>query len=201
MLNVVTIDFDIIMAPSIELYNNKVSPTGWEEIFVNNHQLMLSQADLTHYQRLTNWLLKAFEQIPKENVHFIQDHEHAINCIPKNENIVLTNIDHHHDVLYNKDDIMLNCGNWVRALSDMGILQRYAWINNGNSAPYLFEENKDIINYTIDLREFNFDTLAVPDVLILCFSPMWIPPAYRPLFFTWMDFFNHLHGMVCNFED
>ena len=38
MKKILTIDFDIIMAPSIELYNNKVHPNCWEEDFANNHQ-------------------------------------------------------------------------------------------------------------------------------------------------------------------
>ena len=36
MLNIVSIDFDIIMAPSIELYNSMVNPGCWEENFLNN---------------------------------------------------------------------------------------------------------------------------------------------------------------------
>lgn len=42
MINIVSIDFDIIMAPSIELYNNIIGPGKWENNFQKNHQLMLS---------------------------------------------------------------------------------------------------------------------------------------------------------------
>jgi hypothetical protein len=31
MKNILSIDFDIIMAPTIELYNNKVPQSDWEE--------------------------------------------------------------------------------------------------------------------------------------------------------------------------
>lgn len=35
MYNIISIDFDIIMAPSIELYNHMAIPDCWEEVFVD----------------------------------------------------------------------------------------------------------------------------------------------------------------------
>jgi hypothetical protein len=48
-MNIVSIDFDIIMAPSIEFYNNM---TGNSDLF-NNDLVKVFTADLVHYQRLT----------------------------------------------------------------------------------------------------------------------------------------------------
>ena len=53
-MNVLSIDFDIIMAPSIEFYNNLVS---YEDLF-DNELMRICNADLIHYSRLTTWLLK-----------------------------------------------------------------------------------------------------------------------------------------------
>ena len=36
MKNILTIDFDIIMRPSIDLYNDKVPMFNWNELFENN---------------------------------------------------------------------------------------------------------------------------------------------------------------------
>ena len=48
-MNIVSIDFDIIMAPSIEFYNNMVgNPT-----LFNDDLVKVFTADLIHYQRLT----------------------------------------------------------------------------------------------------------------------------------------------------
>ena len=52
-MNVVSIDFDIIMAPSIEFYNNM---TGNPKLF-DNYLTKVFTADLIHYQRLTQWLV------------------------------------------------------------------------------------------------------------------------------------------------
>lgn len=42
MHSIVSIDFDIIMAPSIWLYNNMIGPEKWENEFMQNPQLALS---------------------------------------------------------------------------------------------------------------------------------------------------------------
>lgn len=126
MLNIVSIDFDIIMAPSIQLYNNMVGDNKWEEEFSNIPQLALSQADLKHYQTITQWLLRNATKMDVENIHFIFDHHHILNFIPKDEKeIIITNIDHHHDICYTEKDSnekisdeRVNCGNWVKKLYD-----------------------------------------------------------------------------------
>jgi hypothetical protein len=52
-MNVVSIDFDIIMAPSIEFYNHM---SGNPELF-DNYLTEIFPADLIHYQRLTKSLI------------------------------------------------------------------------------------------------------------------------------------------------
>ena len=71
MYNIVSIDFDIIMAPSISLYNDLTGPGKWENEFNNIPQLVLSQADLEHYQRLVQWILKTVPQMNPKDIHFI----------------------------------------------------------------------------------------------------------------------------------
>ena len=51
-MNVLTIDFDIIMAPSINLYNNMVPKEDWDDL-ERNPQINLSFADYQIYQKLT----------------------------------------------------------------------------------------------------------------------------------------------------
>jgi hypothetical protein len=205
MYNIVTIDFDIIMAPSITLYNNMVGPDKWENDFMNNPQLALSQADLNHYNRLIAWLLDTVPKMDKNNIHFVFDHEVIIKYLPEAEtDFVVTNIDHHHDVCY--EDIHKNtpvtrenltCGNWLKYIADNKNLVRYNWVCNGNSTP-VDEQFKNIVTSQSDFRDYSLTTLTVPDCLVICQSPMWVSPVFRPLFFTIMDICNFIHG--CHYE-
>ena len=50
----------------------------------------------------------------------------------------LFNIDHHHDIGYNKTTVATKiirpeCGNWVKYLGDKDKLSEYIWICNDNS--------------------------------------------------------------------
>ena len=200
MKTIVTIDFDIIMAPSINLYNSIVGPDRWEEDFTNNPQLALSYADLKHYHKLTQYLLDILPEMDKAHIHFIQDHEKALKYIPLGEPIHLVNIDHHHDIGYGEKDGQeattrdtLTCGNWVKYLAEHGQLQHFHWINNYNSTPVEeFNIAKNKINQTSDIRSLT--TLPpTPDELIICLSPMWVPPNYRHLFYSWLDICNYIH--------
>jgi hypothetical protein len=143
-----------------------------------NHQLALSQADHQHYQTIIQWLLKVVPEMATNNIHFIMDHEHILNFLPETEkDIILTNIDHHHDILYEEQHKEkpitkenLTCGNWVKYIADNKNLIRYTWICNGNSVPV---DNcaKHLLTTQIDFREYNFNRLAKPDCLVICLSP------------------------------
>ena len=74
MKTILTVDFDIIMAPSIMIYNEYVPGLSFRELKdkcgIYNH----CKADMVHYARLTRLLMHAFKTIPKENIHFIPVH-------------------------------------------------------------------------------------------------------------------------------
>lgn len=99
METVLTIDFDVIMWPSIELYNNMVDGTidNLIEIEKDIPLIQYANADLQTYYKLTNYLLKAKEK--KIQIEFIDTHEKILNYIKKPCNLI--NIDHHHDLGYN----------------------------------------------------------------------------------------------------
>ena len=140
----------------------------------------------------------------KENIHFIQDHEKIIDYI--DEKSIITNIDHHPDIFYSKDDVeqkinkeKINCGNWIKYLFDNDKIIRYHWVNNSNSTD-LLPNNLEILTTQTDFKNYNLDILTVPDKLIICFSPIWIPPIYRELFYTWMDICNFIHNTHFDIE-
>ena len=53
-MKVLSVDFDIIMAPDINLYNQFVPKINLEEIIKSHPQLVGLRADLRHYQKLIN---------------------------------------------------------------------------------------------------------------------------------------------------
>ena len=74
MKDILTIDFDIIMAPTINTYNDIVPRTHWD-ILQNDPLLRLSFADLIHYYRLTDFLFYLSKFLTKEQFHFVFDHQ------------------------------------------------------------------------------------------------------------------------------
>ena len=155
MKKILSIDFDIIMSPCIQLYNN-YSTDDWEALCSHFEILKFAKPDYIHFKRLLQLLLKLSKNMKKENIHFIASHEMIATYIDKNidDTISLINIDHHHDIAYTDKDIEnkiedLNCGNWVKYLSEEGKLE---WIDiedlpnikqfeqNEKFTPYLFKD-------------------------------------------------------------
>lgn len=187
-MNIVSIDFDIIMAPSIEFYNNLVS---YEDLF-DNELMRICNADLIHYSRLTVWLLKEINRLTDNDIIFIKSHDSIIKCLEQNPNITLFNIDHHHDLGYTGEtDEPINCGNWAKYLLNNHLIKNYIWINNENSvSPKHYKEKYGMET----LKSFNLDNLEA-DKIIICLSPEWVPPQYRHLFFLWMDIVQETYGI------
>lgn len=178
-MNIVSIDFDIIMAPSIEFYNNLLS---LKPPILEDPLMQVCRADCIHYHRLTKWLNQKIQFVDKESIIFIKSHE-MINDYIQGENITLYNIDHHHDLGYREDNTVIHCGNWALHLLKEKKINKYIWINNENSNIGLIES---VDFETQSLREFNLNTLK-PDKIIICFSPEWIPKQFHPLYYLWID--------------
>ena len=60
-MNVLSIDFDIIMAPSINLYNNMVPGTNWDDLLKSLPNLATTPADLHIYSSILIYLLKVID--------------------------------------------------------------------------------------------------------------------------------------------
>ena len=133
MKKVLTIDFDILMHQSINIYNdydNDVNEFLLDFPFIN--QLPI---DLELYENLTNFLL----QIPKNKIVFIKDHDEIVKLTRNEGPFTLINLDHHHDLGYG-DNIRWNIpvkqvdvGNWVKKLWDLNRVNKYIWLKDNNS--------------------------------------------------------------------
>lgn len=203
MAKIVTIDFDIVMAPSIELYNN-FSHSSWEERYERHPLLKLANADFTIYHKLTQYLLWLVPKMKKENIHFIFDHHSILNYIDnKTEPLDIINIDHHHDIKYAEGLEKLTCGNWLTWIDNNFNLNSYLWVYDNNSHFPKPEDEKN--NYQKEnfssYSNTNFKNFSIPDKLIICLSGEWVPPQYKPLFYTWFDICNQIHNTHYDFED
>ena len=192
MKNIVTIDFDIIMEPDINLYNNWVSDEENVNDFIKEYKVLENlKADLYIYEHLTRYITKVIQKLEPKNIYFIESHE-TIARFTGTEVFNLWNIDHHHDITYDDDNIILpiincNCGDWVKYLMDFKRIHKYTWIANENSIDPHEDVDKNYQYEKRTLKEYNLDKLAEQtDALFICRSSTWVPEYYFPLFDAWI---------------
>lgn len=205
MKTILSIDFDIIMAPSIELYNNQ-SGVPWEKRFHDAPMLQFLSIDAQTYSKIIQILLNLFPFLEKDDIHFLQEHHSIIKHLDKAETYKVINLDHHHDWCYEEKqkieripEDQLNCGNWVKYLSDSNQLVSYTWVNNitsqsfDNTATFEIVKIQDFLLNGFQLKEI--------DEVYLILSPEFVPPYYQPLFFTWLDIANQFYNCHYEMED
>ena len=188
-MKIVTIDFDIIMRPSIESYNYFINEDGnsidqLEQEFVHFQNC---QADLSIYKLLTDFILN----VESEKIFFISSHKDILQFV--NESVDLINIDHHHDLGYSNESYSetfeISCGNWVEQLYREDKIKSYTWIHNQNSLPLIGDQakidNDLILSDENEMKKYLNNLAQHTDSLIICSSFPWVPSIYRPLFDTW----------------
>lgn len=195
-MNITTIDFDIIMEPSINFYNNKISEKESLESILKEYPFLEESfpADFFRYDYLTRYIIQAANK--KIPIYFINSHKSLLKILKdkySNENIHITNIDHHHDIGYDIDNWLLplkelTCGNWVKYGIDKKLFHSYSWIHNENSSsPDKIAEKKYLKESQL-FKDSDLTTLAKEtDCLIICASYEWVPPKYHPLFMIWQS--------------
>lgn len=191
MKNIVTIDFDIIMAPSIELYNKYVDEYYSVDAFSKdyNNLISFSNADLIIYDKITSYLIDSFMTMNSNDIYFIEDHEQIYDLIKDEEKYNIYNIDHHHDCGYELSRNDLFCGNWVKILKEENKLNSYIWITDEASPDDIKEIGEKKLFYDIDLF-----SLPQPDIIVICASYEWVPAQFHPLFSLWLKFYNLFSG-------
>lgn len=191
---VLTIDFDIVMAPSIGLYNDIIGDQKGIDGIIKRYPLMeyTFTADFFIYEAVTRALMNLFKKVPAKDVYFIKEHHSLIKLVEDMKDITLINIDHHHDIGYNRvlpttKILRPECGNWVKYLSDKGLIKSYIWVNNENSDMPTGGLSKMYLEDEFSIKDgFDISGLEQIDKLIICNSPQWIPPNIQGLFMTWI---------------
>ena len=188
-MNILSIDFDWIMEPSIEAYNYfiKEDPLGpaqsWERIFELIPNLNIDY-DLNKYKTLFFVLKQVANNIHRDNIYVgYQHHElyYFLKDVSPEEPITIYNIDHHHDLGYpENDNTKLNIGNWVTYINKEKKLQNYTWIRNKNSS--LNDLNYNNLNQFYHTTDINIIDTVRFDKIFICASWEWVPLKYKPLF-------------------
>lgn len=192
-MDIISIDFDIIMSPSINFYNDMVG----DDVLLSNlledfPQLENSfNADLYIYQYFTRFITQmCMNGVP---VHFITNHQDIIPFLSKyDEPVNVYNFDHHHDIGYgiNNWNMKINkvaCGNWVKYGKDNNLINDYIWIHDDNAGELEGIPRKKYLTKEYSLNEYSAKkhSLDIGEIII-CASWEWIPPSYNPLFNTWI---------------
>lgn len=213
-MNVVTIDFDIIMAPSIECYNRMIGPTNNCDVLEEINVLTkFFEADLHIYKILTEYILSVLSYLDKDNIKFIYNHEDVIKILQEKniKNANLVNIDHHHDLGYppkeesDANNMPFNCGTWVYIGKKLSLINKFTWIRNINSIPPrdLVKDSLDkeyIIQNEIKLLPYLNYLKENTDMLIICASFDWVPSIWRELFFTWKSICENNYNTIFEVE-
>lgn len=188
-MNVLSIDFDIIMAPSINLYNSMVPQAHWEDLLKTLPNLATTPADLNIYSKILRYLLRTVDKTSP--IYIAYSHSFIKDYLQYDYDLNIVNIDHHHDIFYDEKDKECKlqdctCANWVKYFYDQGQLKNYTWVHNDNSFDPNFEVN---FKYNkIPFKEFEFANSY--DKYFICLSPEWVPPYYHSLFYTLLDCLN-----------
>lgn len=192
MVNILSVDFDWIMEPCINLYN------GMADDGINLSQ---NVEELKHIQCVPDYnkfyqisvYIKNIAKTINDNskIYFCDKHREILDCINDKWKLDIPvhiyNIDHHHDCGY-FGDIKKNTengpgsNNWA-LMSDK--IKKYTWINNKNSETISL--NNDIIQH-FDVFEQSSDINLINyikfDYIFVCLSPGWVPTELFPLFDT-----------------
>lgn len=205
MKTIVTIDFDIIMAPSIQLYNGLVPGYTWDDIFnMNLPYFELLTEDGYHFKRLTKYIIGLTRELNANQFSFIHSHENVIKVVKNDYDLRIINIDHHHDLGYAQpgtgEEQKYTCANWVKSLFEDNKCISYTWIHNENSE-FPIEDQRKFLTKDYSLRHFNLDSIPLPDEVILCLSNPWVPPNLQNLFYTWIDILNEIYDTHFDFID
>lgn len=133
-----------------------------------------------------------FETLKIDQVNFCRQH-HALFDFYKDMRFAsLYNIDHHHDVIYEKEWKGVNEGNWIFPLLNSGAIKEYHWIKNLDSKIQDFTPENltkiDMVYRLYDeydwIKNINFDSLSI------CFSPEFCEVNLQSLWETYKYFFK-----------
>ena len=189
-MNILSIDFDIIMSKDLNLYNNLVGPERPLDAIQKEFPVLNNvKANLNNYQAIFTIINNIALGLHPDDIKVALSHEDIKYLLEGQSNVNVFNIDNHHDIGYRTNNPeVCGCGNWAGYYLKNNTISHYTWIKNPYSEVDLNCNNERII--ISNLLDFDFSTLPKIDKLFICFSPEWVNMDYHPLFFTILDTLN-----------
>lgn len=201
-MNILSIDFDWIMQPTIRAYNdlsygyNRLGPAEiWDNIF-SAMPGFNPQCDLNYFTDLYFLLKRYLKNLNVEDVYIGMNHDELYKFMEQlgAKKYSVYNIDHHHDLGYRLEeqalsDQPLTMANWATKAHENLNMYKYTWIHNTNSGvpEYIPETLK--YTHTTDLNIL--DGVRI-DKIFICPSWEWVPLKYQNLFAILVSLFDDL---------
>tara|TARA_B100000131_G_scaffold213207_1_gene204978 strand:- start:3102 stop:3740 length:639 start_codon:yes stop_codon:yes gene_type:complete len=187
MKKILSIDIDYMMSPAIHIYDDWVdghwvnATVQWEMI---NRKMGFIPGSCVKRE---NYLLRIFERALKNlddpsQVVFRKNHHEILDTIGNCNDLVIDNVDHHHDIFYSgwNSPQSLNEGNWVWWLDREERVEKYRWFGNKNSEVY--DKSMPFHCEYRQVFDRRYLPMSDPDFIFVCESPHWVPPECRVLF-------------------
>ena len=204
-MNILSIDFDWIMQPTIEAYNNickGYNNLGPIEIWDEISRMMPGfnpECDLNRFTDLYFLLKDKLKYLTKEDVHIGINHDELYYFMEKQQakKYSVYNIDHHHDLGYlnsnspSIEEQPISLANWATKAHQNLNMYRYTWISNINS--HKPEEVPEKLKYTATY-DLNILENIKFDKIFICASWEWVPLKYQNLFAILTSLFDDLEN-------
>lgn len=201
-MNVLSIDFDIVMAPDINLYNGLVGGEQNHTVdnLISQHNfLQYVGMDYEHFNKIFLFLSDIIKYIQPEDIRISYNHEDIKYLLNDCTNVCIYNIDHHHDLNYKEEEDFIecptcSCANWGKYFLEKGIIEKYIWLKNSNSITkkdlYKFPWSNKIESRNLMEIDSLSSYLPKIDKMFICLSPEWVPKKYHSLFYLMVDYLN-----------
>lgn len=203
MHKILTIDFDFIMEPCINLYNHLINGAGCishKQIWDNVYEELTCENFISYNEDNYKFIISLLENINCP-IYIGPDHTSILRAIDdeykKNPQFCgpfeIVNIDHHHDIVYT--DFQMTeiqkysypgCADWVGYLFYNNFISKYYWIANENSKINLTVNFPKAKLNTVILNKENFHTDYQFDMCYISSSIEWIPPQILEKYFSFL---------------
>ena len=197
---ILTIDFDIVMYPCLQIYNDYVSGNANP---TENWEYLKRERGIEPFMRYDAKTLMLIGRIINKqrnvhNAHFFvcSEHQEVVDNLKlsdtfNEDKFDIVNIDFHHDIWYRPEDknILLsfddyNCSNWLGYLILKEKTESVQWYGAHNSSNFFDNEYK---NGELPYTRYRLDELSeleniAFDEVYFVLSPQWVPYEFCHLF-------------------
>lgn len=197
-LRILSIDWDYFIDADIsqryqlfpdtpsEKYSEKLQNIIWTSRY-SDKELINIPVNHAALNQLENFLLNSPNEIYLAETHTLC--YYLIKKIKEHyQSLILTNIDHHHDVYYSSYKKEIQCGNWLYHIIKENPKGQYTWVKNPDSE--IFNKNKltKKLKVSTDLETILKQEY---DIVFFCQSAMWTPPHLDKYYLDIFDRIKH----------